>query len=91
MYVCKYIRMYVYTYVCVCVCIYIYMPMYLCVYVRVCIYLCMCMCVFVYNSIITQVHTTWDDIGIEMVEEYDPTTDQLLLRKVLLVYEVLSC
>ena len=29
-----------------------------------------------------QVHTTWDDIGIEMVEEYDATTDQLLLRKV---------
>jgi hypothetical protein len=28
------------------------------------------------------VHTTWDDIGIEMVEEYDATTDQLLLRKV---------
>jgi len=29
-----------------------------------------------------KVHTTWDDIGIEMVEEYDATTDQLLLRKV---------
>ena len=28
-----------------------------------------------------KVHTTWDDIGIEMVEEYDATTDQLLLRK----------
>jgi hypothetical protein len=29
-----------------------------------------------------KVHTTWDDVGIEMVEEYDATTDQLLLRKV---------
>ena len=29
-----------------------------------------------------KVHTTWDDIGVEMVEEYDATTDQLLLRKV---------
>eukprot|EP00802_Teleaulax_amphioxeia_P019619 Tamp_19859.p1 GENE.Tamp_19859~~Tamp_19859.p1 ORF type:complete len:192 (+),score=37.98 Tamp_19859:412-987(+) len=28
-----------------------------------------------------KVHTTWDDIGVEMVEEYDATTDQLLLRK----------
>ena len=43
-----------------------------------------------------QVHTTWDDIGVEMVEEYDATTDQLLLRKVqaclsLLSHEYLRC
>lgn len=27
-------------------------------------------------------HTTWDDTGFEQVEEFDLTTDQLLLRKV---------
>ena len=81
-YVCMYIPMYVcvyiHTYVSVCVCA--------CTYIPMCVYVCVC----VYNSIITQVHTTWDDIGIEMVEEYDATTDQLLLRKVLLVHETFS-
>ena len=37
-----------------------------------------------------KVHTTWDDIGIEMVEEYDPTTDQLLLRKVGAVFACMA-